>query len=248
MGKWIQNRDANWRVPYTGGWCLKYVQDAFNTAHWYPSAIDQWYGTERRHLEEPPLGITVPIYFSLGDVEAGHVAIRLDDGMVASSTQDGTHPQGYIHKNIQDLINTYAPYNGGCEYLGWGETLADTVIVTYQPDVTTKTETKETVIPFAKKTIEDNTTTETKVITAGVNGKRIITYSVTYTDGIETKRSILSDITTPPIEEVTQVGTKTIPEPEAPTEPQNKPQNEIGLFVFIKKLIEFIIKLIKGEK
>lgn len=212
MAKWVQDRDANWRVPYTGGWCLKYVQDAFNTAHWYPSAIDQWYGTERRHLDEPPLGITVPIYFSLGDVEAGHVAIRLDDGMVASSTQAGTHSQGYIHPNIQHLIDTYAPYNGGCQYLGWGETLADTQIVHFEPDV----------IPAPP---------------------------ITPTPQPEPTPEPAPEPPEQPVEPEPEP--EPTPEPEQPTEPVNEPESKpekIGLFEFIKQLIMYIIKLIRGEK
>lgn len=120
---WNQLRDANWRVPYVGGWCLKYVQDAFGTDHPYPSAIDAWnanYGNGNHPGEQPP-SKTVPVYFTLGNVPQGHVAISLDDHTVASSTQAGTHPSGYLHPNMQNLIDIYGKYNGGCNYLGWSE-------------------------------------------------------------------------------------------------------------------------------
>ena len=120
---WSQIRDANWKVLYVGGWCLKYVQDAFGTDHPYPSAIDAWnanYGNGNHPNEQPP-SKTVPVYFSLGNVPAGHVAISLDDHTVASSTQAGTHPSGYLHPNLQNLIDVYGKYNGGCTYLGWSE-------------------------------------------------------------------------------------------------------------------------------
>lgn len=129
--KWIQKRDANWRIPYEGGWCLKYVREAFGTSS-YPRAIDAWNAAQFKHTDYPPAGITVPVYFSLGKEPAGHIAIRLDDLMVASSTQSGKHPKGYLHKNIQDLINVYAKYNGGCKYLGWSEDLGGTRLVAYE--------------------------------------------------------------------------------------------------------------------
>lgn len=119
-----QLRDANTATGYVGGWCLKFVQDAFGTDHPYASAIDAWnanYGGGNHAGEVPPLGITVPVYFSLGNVPAGHVAIRLDDGWVASSTQSGSHSTPYFHKSLDDLIAVYGQYNGGCTYLGWSE-------------------------------------------------------------------------------------------------------------------------------
>ena len=121
---WNQLRDAIWRVAYVGGWCLKYVQDAFGTDHPYPSAMAAWnanYGNGNHPNELPPVGKTVAVYFSLGNVPEGHAAISLDDGSVASSTQAGTHPSGYLHPNLQNLIDVYGKYNGGCTYLGWSE-------------------------------------------------------------------------------------------------------------------------------
>lgn len=129
---WEQIRDANWRVPYTGGWCLAYVQDAFGTDHQDPTAIKEWndnYGGGNHPGELPPEGVTVPVYFALGDVEAGHIAIKLDDGWIASSTMPGDHPAGYLHPNLQAMIDMYAQYNGGCTYLGWSEYVCTTRVV-----------------------------------------------------------------------------------------------------------------------
>lgn len=132
---WKQVRDADMNVGYTGGWCLKYVQDAFGTDHIYPRAIDEWDDTSAsNHTEVPPLGITVPVFFSLGNVPAGHVAIRLSDGWVASSTQPGVHSTPYYHKSLDDLIAVYGQYNGGCTYLGWSEVVGSEHVVEYQPD------------------------------------------------------------------------------------------------------------------
>lgn len=132
---WNQLRDADMNVGYTGGWCLKYVQDAFHTDHVYPTAIAAWEAEPNKHTDRPPSGITVPVYFSLGNVPAGHVAIELSDGWVASSTQPGTHSTPYYHKSLDDLIGVYGQYNGGCTYLGWGEHVGTAQVVQYVPDV-----------------------------------------------------------------------------------------------------------------
>lgn len=133
MTSYIQTRDANWRVPYTGGMCLQYVQNAFSTDHPYPSAIDAWnanYGGGNHPNEQPPVGKTVAVYFALGNVPAGHVAICLDDGTVASSTQAGYHTQGYLHPNMQNLESVYGQYNGGCTYLGYSEYVGTVRVIT----------------------------------------------------------------------------------------------------------------------
>lgn len=129
-----QLRDANWRVPATGGWCLKYVQDAFGTDHPDPDATNAWNDNYLggNHTSLPPVGKTVPVYFSLGNVPQGHVAISLDDGKVASSTRAGTFPQGYIHPNLNDLIAIYGRYNGGCKYLGWSEYVGTVHVVQFE--------------------------------------------------------------------------------------------------------------------
>lgn len=126
-----QLRDADMNIGYTGGWCLKYVQDAYGTDHPYPTALAAWDAepVATSHGEYPPLGITVPIYFSLGNEPAGHVAIRLDDGWVASSTLSGYNARPYLHPSIDDLINVYGRYNGGCTYLGWGEHVGSVRVV-----------------------------------------------------------------------------------------------------------------------
>ncbi|MGO4470324.1 hypothetical protein AB4Y95_00095 [Arthrobacter sp. M-10] len=130
--------DANWKIPYIGGWCEGFVEGAWGQAslpkqdskgNWYTtgvygSAIAKWNanpGNGNHPDELPPSGVTVPVYFSLDSVADGHTAISLDDGSVASSTQPGTHPLGFLHPNLQNLIDVYAKYNGGCTYLGWSE-------------------------------------------------------------------------------------------------------------------------------
>ena len=129
----------NLQITYTGGWCLKAVADAFgvpwNLPDRYAEALADWNANEGNHPGElPPAGVYVPVYFSLGDVPAGHIAIALPDGRVASSTFPGVHQGLYIHPSLNDLIAMYAPANGGCTYLGWSETVDKLSVVTQPAD------------------------------------------------------------------------------------------------------------------
>lgn len=137
---WKQIRDANWAIPYTGGWCLNYVQRAFGTPWAGSTATDSWNRAAKKHYDLPPKGKTVPVYFSgmSGyDGDPGHIAIVLDDGNVASSTQSGYHSQGYIHPNLNHLIATYKPYHPNFKYLGWSEDLGGVDLVSFVPDTPT---------------------------------------------------------------------------------------------------------------
>lgn len=97
-------------------------------------------------------------------------------------------------------------------------TWTEPVVPPPAPVITTKTETVTTAIPFTKTTIQDPTKTGTSITTIGIDGSRVVTYSVTYTDGKETKRTVTSDITKQPVVEVTTIGTY-VPPVTPPTEP-----------------------------
>jgi hypothetical protein len=155
---WEQLRDANMSIGYVGGWCLKYVQDAFGTDHPYPTAIAEWNATSTHNHpnEEPPLGITVPIYLSLGNVPAGHVAIRLSDGYVASSTQAGSHSSPYYHKSIADLVSVYGQYNGGAQYLGWSEVVGTTQVVQYSNPNATDDQIRQDYLDILERPADDS--------------------------------------------------------------------------------------------
>lgn len=130
---YTQLRTPNLGITYTGGMCLGAVQTAFNVnPHKYPNAMSDWLSGRSdgsNHYNMPPTGVFVPIYFSLGDEPAGHVAISLPDGRVASSTQNGTHIGLQIHPNMQNLIDIYTQYHESCIYLGWSEGTGDTRVV-----------------------------------------------------------------------------------------------------------------------
>lgn len=83
-----------------------------------------------------------------------------------------------------------------------------------QPVVTHKTISETKSIPFTSSSINDSTISlgKTVVKTYGVNGSETITYDVTYSDGIETNRTIVARTTNAsPINEVIAIGTYTTP-------------------------------------
>lgn len=84
------------------------------------------------------------------------------------------------------------------------------------PATTTKHTTETQVIPFATTTVTDTTLPkgQTKITQAGVAGVETFTYQVTYTNGIETGRQLLGQVTTtPPVNEVVTIGTYVAPSP-----------------------------------
>jgi hypothetical protein len=88
------------------------------------------------------------------------------------------------------------------------------------PLVTTKLVSETQTVPFQSTTVEDATLAQgtSSITTAGVNGTETKTYLVTYTDGVETDRVLQSDaVTTPPVTQVTTIGTYVAPAPVAPT-------------------------------
>ncbi|HET7302909.1 MAG TPA: G5 domain-containing protein [Candidatus Saccharimonadales bacterium] len=85
-----------------------------------------------------------------------------------------------------------------------------------QSKVETKTEAQTEPIAYTKTTTEDPNLAEGKqeVRASGKDGIRTKTYKVTYTDGKETARQMISDeVTTEPIAEVTAIGTYVAPKP-----------------------------------
>lgn len=81
------------------------------------------------------------------------------------------------------------------------------------PVVTTKDETKTTAIPFDTVRNPDNTKLvgEELVVQDGVDGKHVVITRITYTDGKETNRQVISDKTFPATNKVMYYGTKEAP-------------------------------------
>lgn len=95
------------------------------------------------------------------------------------------------------------------------------------PTAEVRTETAEEAIPFAATTADDATHDVgwTAVTTNGQNGVKTKTYRVTYVDGVETARELVSEaVTTPPVDQVTSVGTRQpAPPPAAAPAPAPAP-------------------------
>ncbi|WP_426724560.1 DUF3761 domain-containing protein [Curtobacterium flaccumfaciens] len=89
------------------------------------------------------------------------------------------------------------------------------------PVVTTKAVTETSRIPFSSTTVQSSTLAQgtTTVTTPGVRGVTTKTYTITYTDGVESGRVLKSErVTTPPVTQVTTVGIYVAPAvPAAPT-------------------------------
>lgn len=88
------------------------------------------------------------------------------------------------------------------------------------PVITTQTITETETIPFDSQTVQSASLDKgvTKITTPGVNGVKTLTYKVTYEDGVETDRALVSEkITTPPITQITTVGTKVAAPKPAPS-------------------------------
>lgn len=96
------------------------------------------------------------------------------------------------------------------------------VTPTPSPVVTVKEESMTAPVPFGQVAATDpNVLVGTTTVTVtGINGVKTTIFRVTYTDGAETARDIVSDeITTPPVDQVTTTGTKqpvAAPKPVAP--------------------------------
>jgi len=95
------------------------------------------------------------------------------------------------------------------------------------PVVTTKDETTTTAIPFETTRTPDSTKLvgEEVVVQDGVDGVRTVVTRITYTNGVETSRSVVSDRTTAAKNQVVYYGTKEPavepdPTPTEPSEPE----------------------------
>ena len=232
---WKQNQDASMATGYEGGWCLKFVQDAFGTDHPYATALDAWnnnYGGGNHPNELPPAGKTVPVYFSLGNVPAGHVAISLDDGMVASSTQGGIHSTPYFHQNLDNLIWVYGKYNGGCTYLGWSEYVGTYHVVEWDEPVVAPIE-----VPV-EPPVEPPVVVPVEVIPPVVvpDPAPIVVEVPVITPTPDPIPVVVLPVVTPVIPVVSPIAT-----PQPILDPTPAPVKENFLIAFLQKVIQFLI-------
>lgn len=80
-----------------------------------------------------------------------------------------------------------------------------------EPIKTTKELTTTVAVPYESETVQSPSLEKgtTKITTQGVDGVKTQVWTVTYLDGTETSRELKSEsLTTPPVTEVTTIGTK----------------------------------------
>jgi resuscitation-promoting factor RpfB len=98
---------------------------------------------------------------------------------------------------------------------------------TSPPVVEKKQVTEAQEIAFSTRNVNDSSLAKgtKKVRTKGVPGAKTVTYEVTYTDGVETGRTVVSEkITKQPVTQVVAIGTKAPP----PTKPNKCDPNYSG--------------------
>ncbi len=94
-----------------------------------------------------------------------------------------------------------------------------------QPVIETKTETTTKSLPFETKYVDDNTLAQgtTKTTQNGVEGVETTTYSITYTDGVETAREVEKvEVTRQPVNKIIARGTYVAPKPATTTTTTSK--------------------------
>lgn len=102
------------------------------------------------------------------------------------------------------------------------------------PATETRTEVETVSIPFESTVMKDDSLPvgETRIVTEGVDGRKEITYEVTYVDGIETARRKVSErVTVEPVTKVVAEGTYITPgtgEPDDPNDPIERPPEDLN--------------------
>lgn len=126
-----QTRMPNPFVWCQPGWCLAYVKDAFGTEAVYPSATAAWNASPTKHRDwDFPSGVAVPVWFHMPTEPLGHVALRMPDGSVYS-TSDPINRAKH-HPNMQHLLDYYAYYGMPLNYLGWTEDVEGQTVITLE--------------------------------------------------------------------------------------------------------------------
>lgn len=116
----------NPNIPCTPGLCLVYVRETFSLEAKHPTATAGWEASSRKHADQEfPSNAWVPIWFSLSDEPAGHVALRQPDGSIWSASHP-TDTTPIHHESLQDILSYYGER---LTYLGWTEDIEDTPIV-----------------------------------------------------------------------------------------------------------------------
>lgn len=100
------------------------------------------------------------------------------------------------------------------------------------PVVESRTVVVAEAVPFARKTVQDGSLARGRevVTTKGVAGRKQLTYEVTFTDGVETARTLVDEtVDVRPVTQITSIGTKVAAKPKpAPKPASNCDSNYAG--------------------
>lgn len=118
----------NPNIPCKPGWCLEYVNNAFDVPIRYGSATAAWEGSTTQHRDRNfPAGVWHPVWYGLVNEPAGHVVLRAPNGNVYSTSDLGNTP--HLHPDLADLEAYYAYYGMTLTYRGWTEDVEGTPVI-----------------------------------------------------------------------------------------------------------------------
>ncbi len=141
MYKQLQTPNINIKVK--GGWCLKFVSDAFDVANKFgtkfftSNARSEWVNCKKRGTAvetEAPKGVYAPIHLSISPSNNDHIAILRPDGSVASTTKAGTYQPPVIHSSIEEMIGVYASVGKTMKYLGFSTDISGLKVLEEVPE------------------------------------------------------------------------------------------------------------------
>lgn len=125
-------------IPCKPGWCLQFVNDAFDAGNkpgyvWVGSATAGWEQSPTKHEDwNFPSGVWFPVWFHLDKNENGHVALVAPDGTVYSTSDLTNTP--HHHSSVSDLMGYYAYYGMTLTYLGWTEDVQGVRVISLGDD------------------------------------------------------------------------------------------------------------------
>jgi hypothetical protein len=115
----------NPNIPCTPGLCLVYVRETFGIGPKHPTAAAGWRASTTKHTDKNFPDAWVPVWFSLSDEPAGHVALRQPDGSIWSSSHPTSNTPTH-HESLEDILSYYG---NRMRYLGWTEDVEDVPVI-----------------------------------------------------------------------------------------------------------------------
>lgn len=108
---------------------MQYVREAYGIYPGVqPTATAGWNASRTKHRDRNfPAGKWIPLWFSLRNVPAGHVALMAPNGNVYSTSDDSNTP--HCHPDLDDLLNYYNRYGQPITYLGWTEDIENVAVI-----------------------------------------------------------------------------------------------------------------------